>query len=680
MKIPVKLQELIPQPDVAILTISSLMGQKLAFVDCTNVIAVTPERLDLIFTLIPQEWDYVEISEIFDIDTLTETFANQLYQYIDHRLGRTPTPQTVTSQLSNPESLDIFNFRNEIIGDYRRYIESFLRIRDCRINEFVNQELEKGQLWTNPLVQLNPKYLPGAKVTELVNRGVLHPKCTQYFSRNGNPFYFHFHQKRAFETAQNQEPYVLTTGTGSGKSMTYVVPIFDDLLRYPDIQGVRAILVYPMNALINSQEEELKKFLNNVPHTHIRVAKYTGQESLTIKTEIQNHPPHILLTNYVMLELMLSRTQEEKLVASPELKFLVLDELHTYRGRQGADVALLIRKLRQRCGQNILCIGTSATMSTEGDRTERRQVVADVASKLFGVEIKPNNVIDETLERSIKRPEPTILELRESIDQGLPPETEQTLEKFQNHPLSYWIEMTFGLEDKQGHLVRRTPITLEAGAEILVNSCALAQEDKITLKRNYEQVLKQMFLWGSKTKGLAFRLHQFISQGGSVYSTIESPENRFLTLEGQYTTTEDRLLYPLVFCRECGHDYYVVNYNNDKQILLPQLPTALDISPEYADIQAGYLTLDEPELRDSRVDIDKLPDSWFTETKKKGRDFKRDYAKYNPQKLQVLSNGKITTSLLQGTSCWFVPRPFHFCLNCGVIHDGRKNEFTNSLA
>jgi ATP-dependent helicase YprA (DUF1998 family) len=103
-----------------------------------------------------------------------------------------------------------------------------------------------------------------------------------------------------------------------------------------------------MNALINSQEEELNKFLSNVPNTHIRIAKYTGQESLARKTEIQNNPPHILLTNYVMLELMLSRTHENKLVESPNLKFLILDELHTYRGRQGADVAILIRKLRQR--------------------------------------------------------------------------------------------------------------------------------------------------------------------------------------------------------------------------------------------------------------------------------------------------------------------------------------------
>jgi ATP-dependent helicase YprA (DUF1998 family) len=141
---------------------------------------------------------------------------------------------------------------------------------------------------------------------------------------------------------------VVTTGTGSGKSLSYVVPIINDLLQNPEIKGVRAILVYPMNALINSQAEEFKKFLDNVPNCPIKVKKYTGQESLSEKTDIQQNPPHILLTNYVMLELMLTRVHELPLIVSPHLKYLVLDELHTYRGRQGADVALVIRKLKQR--------------------------------------------------------------------------------------------------------------------------------------------------------------------------------------------------------------------------------------------------------------------------------------------------------------------------------------------
>ncbi len=431
-------------------------------------------------------------------------------------------------------------------------------------------------------MQLNPAYKPGATVTELVQQNVLHPDCDRYFSRNGQPYTFHHHQEQAFLAAQRQEPYVLTTGTGSGKSMTYVVPIFDDLLRHPEIQGVRAILVYPMNALINSQKEEFDKFLSQVPGSPIRVEKYTGQESLTKKTEIQNNPPQILLTNYVMLELMLSRTHENSLVASPNLKFLVVDELHTYRGRQGADVAILIRKLKERCGKKLLCIGTSATMSTEGSRENRRQTVAGVASKLFGVEVKLENVIDETLERSIHC-EPSNDKLCHSITADLP--IERSLSAFKAHPLSNWIEMNFGLAEEQGHLVRRTPISLEAGAAGLAFQTQVAVE-------TCQETLKQMFLWGSKTKGLAFRLHQFISQGGSVYATIESNKQRFLTLEGQYTTTENRLLYPLVFCRECGQDYYVVRYNKDKCTISPQLAIALDTSD--AETDEGYFTPDEP--------------------------------------------------------------------------------------
>ncbi len=138
MKIPVKLQQLIQQPEAAILSISSLMGQKLALVDCTDVDSLPIEQLNLIFTHIPQEWDYIQLTEIFDADTLTKTFANQLIQYI------TPAQETaINSQLSIPNSLDIFNFRNEVIGDYRRYIESFLKIRDNKVREFVNEELEK---------------------------------------------------------------------------------------------------------------------------------------------------------------------------------------------------------------------------------------------------------------------------------------------------------------------------------------------------------------------------------------------------------------------------------------------------------------------------------------------------------------------------------------------------------
>src|SRR6202034_2545826 len=103
-----------------------------------------------------------------------------------------------------------------------------------------------------------------------------------------------------------------------------------------------------------------------------------GQESSEKRAAIIRNPPDILLTNYVMLELVLTRPHERGLVkAAKGLWFLVLDELHTYRGRQGADVALLVRRLRDACdAPEVQCIGTSATMTTEGGPKEQKKEVA----------------------------------------------------------------------------------------------------------------------------------------------------------------------------------------------------------------------------------------------------------------------------------------------------------------
>lgn len=671
MKVSIRLHDLLPLSDENLSPFVALIGQGSAELDCSGVETVEAERLNLIFSAIPEEWDFADLGEkVIDVSTLTSTLATQLSDWVNHRHGRTADTTVNIEVLPASEdlpALDIFNLRDDVIEDYREYIESFLKIRDSRVKAFVDQELEQGQLWPDPLVQLNPSYSQGANISTLIDQGLLHPDCDRYFPDYVSQYTFRLHQEQAFRVAHRQEPYVLTTGTGSGKSMTYVVPIFDDLLRNPEIEGVRAILVYPMNALINSQKEEFDKFLSQVPGSHIRVERYTGQESLAQKTEIQNNPPQIILTNYMMLELMLSRNQEEKLVESSDLKFLILDELHTYRGRQGADVAILIRKLRQRCGQKLLCIGTSATMSTEGTRISRNRTVANVSSKLFGVGVKVDSVIDETLERTIQRPDPTANELRQSISDGLPPADEQTIEAFHVHPLSAWIEMNFGLQAEAGHLIRRTPISLHIGA------AQLAAETHSDIER-CKEILRQMFLWGSRTKGLAFRLHQFISQGGSVYATAEKRSERSLTLEGQYSTTGDRLLYPLVFCRECGQDYYLVQYDRDQQQVTPLLPTSLS-SIEDADIQEGYITLNEPGLW-NESEADRLPDTWFKKTKGPERTPKKEYAEFVPQKLQVLSSGKVVSSLLQGTVCWFTPKPFLTCLNCGIVHDKRKREFT----
>ena len=114
---------------------------------------------------------------------------------------------------------------------------------------------------------------------------------------------------------------------------------------------------------------------------------------------MQENPPQILLTNYMMLELLLTRLQERKIrdAIYSNLRFLVFDELHTYRGRQGADVAMLIRRIRAQCKQEIVCIGTSATMVSVGTLEAQREEVAKVATTMFGKRFTASQIVNETL-------------------------------------------------------------------------------------------------------------------------------------------------------------------------------------------------------------------------------------------------------------------------------------------
>jgi len=559
-----------------------------------------------------------------------------------------------------------------VIDNYHDYVCSFVRIADERIDAYVRARLDEGELWPEPLLQLNPAYPRTHSVRDLVEEGMLHPACADIFAdRTGAPFTLYHHQEEAIRLAGRREPYVLTTGTGSGKSLTYFVPIVDAILKdRPDRHSVRAIIVYPMNALINSQLTSIRSLLENRPGCPVRVARYTGQESREEKEAIRQDPPHILLTNYVMLELMLTRPYERVFVgqAVADLQFLVLDELHTYTGRRGADVAMLVRRLRERCGNpHLLCVGTSATMAAGGSREEQRRAVAEVAGKLFGVPIAPQNVIDETLTPIARGPVPDAAALRAAIADGLPPPDYDT---FVAHPVTAWIERTFGVETEGGTLRRRTPISLSEGARRLAEETGL----EVDACRAY---LEGTLRLGSRVPGpdgeslFAFKLHQFISQGGAVYASLEPPRRRYLTLSGQvyaWGTDGDRLLLPLLFCRECGQEYYEATLTPEGA--LPALPGASLDQAEGEEV--GYLLIEDPDAPVwSEERIAELPENWFTAS---GQSIQKRYRPYLPRRVWLNPDG--TRSEGQGgTPAWFVPRPLLFCPACGVVYTRREREF-----
>lgn len=302
--------------------------------------------------------------------------------------------------------MDVFSLRNELIDGYSAFARSFTHISADDIRSQVDRAFDSGRYWPQPLLQINPRFKAGKSIAEHVAAGELHPEIQGIFQAGGEPMRLHRHQSEALALAREARSYVVTTGTGSGKSLCFFIPIVDAILRAKALDSTprtRAIVIYPMNALANSQLEELQKFLpGRTPP--VTFARYTGQEREEVREQIRANPPDILLTNFMMLELLLTRQDaldREVIDHCADLRFLVLDELHTYRGRQGADVALLVRRVRQRLqAERLQCIGTSATMASEGSQEEKNRVVAEVAAKLFDAAIEPGDVITETLERA----------------------------------------------------------------------------------------------------------------------------------------------------------------------------------------------------------------------------------------------------------------------------------------
>lgn len=605
--------------------------------------------------------------------------------------------------------MNIFDLRGQIVDDYATFLRGFLKIGDQRIREFVEAELARGVLWPEPWLSLNPGFASGGSVSSLVAEGVLHKECDRAFRKKtaqdplGQPLLLHRHQREAVTAAQAGDNYVLVTGTGSGKSLAYILPIVDAVIKQkaksPNAPAsIKAIIIYPMNALANSQEEELKKFLTRGyadGQGPVTFRRYTGQEDQDDKKQIIDSPPDILLTNYVMAELVLTRVHEEGLVrAASALQFLVLDELHTYRGRQGADVSLLVRRIREACrAPDLQCIGTSATLATGGTFEQQRKDIAEVAGRLFGAMVKPERVIGETLERMTTERDWTspaeVVALKARVESGSAP---TTFDAFRVDPLASWLETTFGIAaDETGRLVRAKPITVTGAggaASRLATLLGTGEDDAAEAIRAGLLAGASVLHPVTDRPAFAFRLHQFVTRGDTVYASLKPPAVRHLTLQAQtYDPTDATgggILLPLAFCRECGTPYYTATVarrpgdgddpaNADGAGGLRGHLDARrlgDGHPEAGEACFVALDADAPWPVQEEQVLDKLPEDW-TEEHGSGRRVIRDRQEWVPQPVAVCPDGRVVARHRLAHEVGALPAalvraPFRFCLGCGV--------------
>lgn len=231
----------------------------------------------------------------------------------------------------------------------------------------------------------------------------------------------HAHQTRAFERLVGDTPRstLIATGTGSGKTECFLYPVLEHCRQQQAAgkRGIKAVLIYPMNALATDQASRLaKEILSRPAFAGISAGLYVGDEPgeksttvrqlddgrytvITERDRLRDEPPDILLTNYKMLDFLLIRARDSVLWrhnAPDTLRFLVVDELHTFDGAQGTDLACLIRRLKARLRTPpgaLACVGTSATLGTDG-----QERLLAFAGDVFGETFNERAVIGEDRE------------------------------------------------------------------------------------------------------------------------------------------------------------------------------------------------------------------------------------------------------------------------------------------
>ena len=331
---------------------------------------------------------------------------------------------------------------------------------------------------------------------------------------------------------------------------------------------------------------------------------------------------------------------------------------------------MLVRRVRERSNDRLLCIGTSATMASEGSLEDRDNAVAGVAGRLFGATVDPGNVVSETL-RPVTDHDASlsVSDLRTAIEQGIPANPAHDV--IAAHPVATWVERNLGLERQSGKFVRISrPLTILQASKRLSADSGLDAE-------HCREYLAKFLLTAHRSRNerdqsfFAFRLHQFISGAWNAYTTIEARDERYITLDGQQFKPGDRErpLYPLCFCRACGQEYLPVWAHSIGKELREFEPRDLsERSNDDEDAQFGYLMPDPSGLFDPADTGNVYPEDWL-EFRGDEMRLKSHFRRNRPLGVRVDTRGVVSAD---GLPAWFIPGPFRFCLypKCDAYYDG----------
>lgn len=482
---------------------------------------------------------------------------------------------------------------DQVLEEYRSYLLTEFRARDPKLRAALQEALDRPLfLAQEAFFQAHRPFKSGAPWRELG----LDARLAQAMEQRTRSKYAYLHQSEAIRhlLSPSATPLVVTTGTGSGKTECFLLPVIqnalEDASRFSR-SGLTAILVYPMNALANDQQERIREYLEASGHTYVRVARYDRSTTEAERQSLRRNPPHILLTNYMMLEYLLVRPADRRaLFANHRCRYVVLDEVHTYRGSLGANIALLFRRLRAHLREavqdwaveelaegrrfpTLLPVATSATIKSvdEVDQTAQRspeevrrlrdEAVKDFLSRLTGFTPGDFRVLGEEL-RELEVPpeahwtaEPVAVQPPPAHDMeavrrtltllaGLPEQT--SLEQAVRSARILWA---------LNELLARKPLSLsQIASELRTTVPERQQADPARLAAEVHAALVAgAALPEDMPGGLRLRTHRFI-RGGWRFHRCVDPACGQLYAMGQERCTCGRNTAPLYLCRSCGAD------------------------------------------------------------------------------------------------------------------------------
>lgn len=476
-----------------------------------------------------------------------------------------------------------------IKDEFISYVSTNFHIADRDYAKQFTESLNKvNTVAKGPYLDISDSFETGENIETLISEGELSPlfqdlengvsESNKEIKLKRN---LYLHQEMAIRKINQEHNLVVTTGTGSGKTECFILPIINHLLREKEqdtlTSGVRAILIYPMNALANDQMKRLRQILKNYPSITFGVYNSSTKEEddagiaeygrifkdanghalkplpneVISRKNMRQTPPHILVTNYAMLEYMMLRPNDDRVFSGAKLKFLVLDEAHIYRGTTGMETSFLLRRLKARISNSmeVLHILTSATL---GGKEANRDIVTfaeTLCEANFREDdiIRSKTVIPQFSEQMIDYPTSLFAELAS-------PSTSlnEILDKYHvnYNPNEADTEILYDLcisstlyKALRECAVR--PMTVREITSLVCNYQEVKEEDIINLINVASRAEK------NKTALTKARYHMFIRALEGAYISIGPQKSMFLN-RSRYTPDGEYRTFEAAVCDDCG--------------------------------------------------------------------------------------------------------------------------------